>query len=131
MKTSRKIFVPLVASISLAWSSVSYAGCTPAQMTGFWEAAFSDGNSCRFKLRGNGTIDTEISICYDPDRGTTGFDSGTLKVRGNCFAEGEVVIGGITVELPVQFASDRGTGAGRFRVPADGSKGSVVMIRVP
>jgi hypothetical protein len=100
-------------------------------MTGFWEAAFSDGNSCRFKLTSKGTIDVEKSVCYDPDRGTTDFDSGIVKVTGNCFAEGELVIGGVTVELPVQFSSDRGTAAGRFRVPADASKGSVVMIRVP
>ena len=131
MNAKIKTLLTLVGGIALAWSPVSYAGCTPAQMTGFWEAAFSDGNSCRFKLSGNGKIDIEKSVCYDPDRGTAGFDSGTIKVSGNCFAEGEVVIGGVTVELPVQFSSDRGTAAGRFRVPADGSKGSVVVIRVP
>ena len=131
MNIETKILLPLVCSITLGWSSVSYAGCTPAQMTGFWEAAFSDGNSCRFKLNGNGTIDIKKSVCYDPDRGTAAFDSGTVKVSGNCFSEGEVVIEGVTMELPVQFSSDRGTAAGRFRVPADGSKGSVVMIRVP
>jgi hypothetical protein len=131
MNIKTKPLLTLICGITLGWSSVSYAGCTPAQMTGFWEAAFSDGNSCRFKLNGNGTIDIGKSVCYDPDRGTAGFDSGTVKVSGNCFAEGEVVIGGVTVELPVQFSSDRGTGAGRFRVPVNGSKGSVVMIRVP
>jgi len=120
MNTLRNMLLPVILSVTLGWSSLTYAGCTPAQMTGFWEAAFSDGNSCRFKLTSKGTIDVEKSVCYDPDRGTTDFDSGI-----------ELVIGGVTVELPVQFSSDRGTAAGRFRVPADASKGSVVMIRVP
>jgi len=119
------------AGLLLGWSSVSHAGCTPAQMTGIWEAAFSDGNSCRLRLVLGGEVDIEKSICYDPDRGTASIDSGTIKVNGQCFAEGEIVIGGVTVELPVQFSHDRSTAAGRFRVPADGSKGSVVMVRVP
>jgi hypothetical protein len=131
MNIQFKILLSLIVSTTLGWSSVSYAGCTPAQMTGFWEAAFSDGNSCRLKLILGGNIDLEKSICYDPDRGTAGIDSGTIKVDAHCFAEGVVVIGGTTVELPVQFSSDRGTAAGRFRVPATGSKGSIVMIRVP
>ncbi len=131
-KMNRLLFTPIIGLV-VGWSSVSHAGCTPSQMTGTWEAAFSDGNSCRFKLKPNGEIDTDTdrSICYDPNRGTAGFDSGTIKVKGDCFAEGEVVIGGVTVELPVQFASDRGTAAGRYRIVDDGSKGSVVMIRVP
>jgi hypothetical protein len=131
MNKKIKTVLLLIVGITLGWSSASYAGCTPAQMTGIWEVAFSDGNSCRLKLVLGGDIDLGKSICYDPDRGTSGLDSGTVKVDANCFAEGVVVIGGVTVELPVQFSSDRGIAAGRFRVPADGSKGSVVMIRVP
>ena len=131
MNIAAKKLLPLVCSITLGWSSVVYAGCTPAQITGIWELAFSDGNSCRLKLNAGGNIVLEKSICYDPDRGTAEIDSGTIKVDGHCFAEGVVVIGGVTVELPVQFSSDRGTAAGRFRVPANGSKGSAVMIRVP
>ena len=117
--------------IAGAWSSLSYAGCSAPQMTGIWEVALSDGNSCRIKLKSNGSVDAGDSVCYDPDRGTAGFDSGKIKVQNNCFAEGEVIVGGVTIELPVQFASDRSIAAGRFRVPADGSKGSVVMVRVP
>jgi len=131
MNKKSKTLLVLIIGITLGWSTASYAGCTPAQMTGFWEVAFSDGNSCRLKLVLGGDIVLEKSICYDPDRGTSGLDSGTIKVDANCFAEGVVVIGGVTVELPVQFSSDRSIAAGRFRVPADGSKGSVVMIRVP
>jgi len=127
----KNVWITPMLGIALLWSSAGYAGCTPSQVTGVWEAAFSNGNSCRFKLKPNGTIDTADAVCYDPDRGTAGFDSGTVKVKGDCFAEGEVVIGGVTVELPVQFSSSRGTAAGRFRIPDDGSKGSVVMVRVP
>ena len=93
--------------------------------------AFSDGNSCRIKLRTNGNIDVNASVCYDPDRGVATPDSGQLKVKGNCFAEGELVLGGVAIELPVQFSNDRTTAAGRYRVSADGSKGSVMLIRVP
>ena len=93
--------------------------------------AFSDGNACRLKLRNNGTIAPDASVCYDPDRGASAPDSGQLKVKGNCFAEGELVVEGMTIELPVQFSNDRTTAAGRYRVSADGSKGSVVLIRVP
>jgi hypothetical protein len=131
MKTKNKVILTILIGITFGWSSVSNAVCSPAQVTGIWEAAFSDGNSCRLKLWPNGAIDAPASVCYDPNRGTSGVDSGKLKIAGNCFAEGEIVIGGVTVELPVQFSNDRTTAAGRFRVSVDGSKGSVVMIRVP
>jgi len=131
MSNKKNMAVAFFVGATLGLSSAGYAGCTPAQMTGIWEAAFSNGNSCRFKLSGNGTIDADKSICYDPDRGTAAVESGTLKVKGDCFAEGEIVIGALRLELPIQFSSDRGTGAGRFRIPLDGSKGSVVMVRVP
>jgi hypothetical protein len=131
MKIIEKVVLTTLIGITFGWSSFSHAGCTPAQVTGIWEVAFSDGNSCRLKLKLGGVIDIANSVCYDPDRGTSNLDSGTLKIAGNCFAEGEIVIGGVKVELPVQFSNDRTTAAGRFRVSADGSKGSVVMIRVP
>jgi hypothetical protein len=117
--------------LTLIWSSASYAGCTAAQISGTWEMAFSDGNSCRVRLKHNGEIQVEDSVCFDPDRGAAAPDSGTLRVNGVCFAEGGIVIGGVAIELPVQFSNDRTTGAGRYRVSADGSKGSVVLIRVP
>jgi hypothetical protein len=54
-----------------------------------------------------------------------------MKIDRSCFAEGAIVVGGVSIELPVQFSSDRGTAAGRFRVPSTGAKGSIVMIRIP
>jgi hypothetical protein len=121
-----------IASVGLAmgFSSASFAACTAAQVSGTWEVAFSDGNSCRLKLNNNGSINAGKSVCYDPTRGTAVPDSGNLKVQGNCFAEGEIVLGGARVELPVQFSNDRTTAAGRYLAP-DMSKGSVVLIRVP
>ncbi len=126
-----KIFLLSVLISVTGWSSASNAGCTAAQTTGTWEAAFSDGNSCRVKLKSNGSVDTQKSVCFDPDRGTADINSGQIKVGANCFAEGEVVVGGVAIELPVQFSHDRSMAAGRFRVSANGAKGSVVMIRVP
>ncbi|MFV8819664.1 hypothetical protein [Haliea sp. E17] len=117
--------------LALGLSPSGYAACTAPQMTGFWELAFSDGNSCRLKLNSNGTINAGVSTCYDPDRGSTTPDSGQIKTAANCFAEGELVVEGFSIELPVQFSQDRGTAAGRYRVSANGVKGSVVMVRVP
>ncbi len=131
MRTLAKGVLVTGVVAGLAWSSASQAGCTPAQVSGTWEIAFSDGNSCRVKLRSNGNVDTGKSVCFDPDRGSSGLDSGRIKVAGDCFAEGEIVVGGFAIELPVQFSQDRGTAAGRFRVEAAGTKGSVTMIRVP
>lgn len=131
MSGKSKLFIMTIICMSMAWSSPGLARCTSAQISGFWEAAFSDGNSCRLKLVLGGKIDVEKSVCYDPDRGSAGIDSGTMPVNANCFSEGEVVIGGVTIELPVQFSADRNTAAGRYRVTADGSKGLVVMVREP
>jgi hypothetical protein len=127
----KKISLFLLLMTIIGWSSISSAGCLAAQTAGVWEAAFSDGNSCRLKLKNNGSVDTQKSVCFDPDRGTTDIDSGEIKVAANCFSEGNIVLSGTAIELPVQFSHDRSMAAGRFRVPANGSKGSVVMIRVP
>ena len=131
MSFSGKVFLVSVIGLGFGWSAAGYAGCSSAQVSGAWETAFSDGNSCVLKLKNNGTLDLDNSICYDPDRGTASLDSGQLKVMGNCFAEGEIVVEGVSIELPVQFSQDRSIAAGRFRIAADGSKGSVVMVRVP
>ena len=131
MKMKNTFMLTSCALLTLGWSAISHAGCTPAQVTGIWEVAFSNGNSCRLKLIPRGDIDPENSVCYDPDRGTGTVDSGNLKVNGQCFAEGELVIAGVSVEVPVQFSHDRSMAAGRYRISADGSKGSVVMVRVP
>ena len=131
MKTKNKILLASVVGLTLGWNSASFAGCSPAQVSGIWEMAFSDGNSCRLKLQSNGSVNTRKSVCFDPDRGAAEPDSGNLTVKPNCFSEGEIVVGGFTIELPVQFSTDRTTAAGRYRVSADGSKGMVVLVRVP
>lgn len=119
-----------VLATALCWSSSAFAGCNAVQVAGVWEVAFSDGNSCNLKLKNNGSVDTNNSICYDPSRGTAGVDSGNLKPAGNCFAEGNIVVEGIKIELPVQFSHDRSVAAGRFLFTNDGTKGSVVMVRM-
>jgi hypothetical protein len=126
-----KVVLASAVIVVMAWSPASFAGCTWAQVSGIWEVAFSSGVSCRLKLKKNATIDVESSVCFDPDRGAAAPDSGVMAVKANCFAEGELVTGGTVIELPVQFSHDRSIAAGRYRVPADGSKGSVVMVRVP
>jgi len=131
MNITKQLPLASVIAVTLGWSSLAAAGCTPPQVSGVWEAAFSSGNSCRIKLKSNGAVDPGKSVCFDPDRGSAGLDSGTLKVAGDCFAEGEIVLGGQVIELAVQFSHDRAMAAGRIRVPGDGSKASVVMVRVP
>lgn len=131
MNIKRNVILASIVGLTLGWNSASFAACLPPQVSGVWEMAFSDGNSCRIKLLNNGNMNVGASVCYDPDRGAAAPDSGQLKIKGNCFAEGEIVIGGVAIELPVQFSNDRTTAAGRYRVSADGSKGSIVLIRVP
>jgi hypothetical protein len=131
MNIKRNVIIASIVGITLGWNSASFAGCTPPQVSGVWEMAFSDGNVCRVTLRKNGTINVEKSVCYDPDRGAAAPDSGQLKIKGNCFTAGEIVIEGVAVELPVQFSNDRTTAAGRYRISDSGFKGSVVLIRVP
>ena len=122
----------LIASIAiLAFSTSAYAGCTKPQVSGIWEAVFSDGNSCRLKLNSKGVIVTNASVCFNPGLGAAAPDSGSLPVKGSCLAEGNIVIQGVTTELAIQFATDRNTAAGRYLDPVTGEKGSVVMIRVP
>jgi len=131
MKIKRNIVLASFVGLTLAWTSASHAACSPPQVSGVWEMAFSDGNSCRIRLKNNGVMNTQFSVCFDPDRGAAAPDSGKLKIDGNCFAEGEIVIEGVAVELPVQFSNDRTTAAGRYRYSSDGTKGMVVLIRVP
>lgn len=122
----------LITSIAmLAWSASAYAGCTKSQVSGVWEAVFSDGNSCRIKLNGTGKIAAGQSVCFDPNAGAVAPDSGKLPVDSDCLAEGNIVVQGVKIELAIQFSSDRGTGAGRYLITATADKGSLVMIRVP
>lgn len=124
---SKAVSVTLLATFGFTASA--YAGCNSVQVSGVWEAAFSDGNSCRIKIKTNGSVDADNSVCYDPNRGTGTVNGGNLKPKADCFSEGELVVGGDTIELPVQFSHDRSMAAGRYRF-ADGTKGSVVMVRV-
>ena len=124
-----KAFIAAVAI--LAFSSSAYAGCTKAQVSGVWEVAFSDGNSCRLRLNRSGNVVTSASVCFDPSAGAAAPDSGTLSVKGSCFAEGNIVVQGVTIELYIQIATDRSIGAGRYLIPVTTDKGSVVMVRVP
>ena len=121
----------VTATAILMASSAAYAGCTGAQISGVWEAAFSDGNSCRFKINANGNIAAAKSVCFDPSAGSIAPDSGSLVVSGNCLAEGSFTVLGATIELAIQFATDRNTGGGRYLYQVGGEKGNVIMIRVP
>ena len=128
---SRLINAFLATIAILAFSSSAYAGCSKAQVSGIWEVAFSDGNSCRLKLNNVGKIITGSSVCFDPTLGAAPPDSGTLPVKGNCLADGQIVIQGVIITLAIQFATDRNTGGGRYFIEATSAKGSVIMIRVP
>jgi hypothetical protein len=128
---NRLINAFITAIAILAFSSSAFAGCTKAQVSGTWEAVFSNGNSCKLRLNTRGGIVTGSSVCFDPDLGATAPDSGSLPVRKDCLAEGEIVVQGVVIELAIQFSADHGTGAGRYREPVSLAKGSLVMIRVP
>ena len=128
---SNKTSLAAVLGLALGFSPVGHAACSSPQTSGIWEVAFSNGSSCRLKVNINGTINVDKSVCYDPDRGVTTPESGLFKPNASCFAEGELVVEGVTVEVPVQYSQERSMAAGRYRISADGSKGSVMMVRVP
>jgi len=50
MDTKTATFVSMIG-LTLGLSNAASAGCAPPQLAGTWEAAFSDGNSCRLKLQ--------------------------------------------------------------------------------
>ena len=129
---TKRVINFLLASIAiLAFSANAYAGCTKAQISGTWEVAFSNGNSCRIKLNSLGKVVASASDCFDPFRGVAGVDSGKLPVKSNCLAEGNIVVEGIKTKLAIQFAADRSTGGGRYLLADMSAKGSVIMIRLP
>lgn len=115
----------------MAWGPTAYAACPNAEFAGTWDATFSDGNSCRIVLNREGDVLADESVCYDPFRGTTTPDSGTLITARDCSVTGNIVVEGVTVALAGQFARGRDTGAGRYLVEAFFVKGSFTMIRVP
>jgi len=86
MTSTKTTWLVAILCLGMGWSTTGFARCTGAQISGIWEVAFSDGNSCRLRVVLGGTVDTEQSICYDPDRGTSALDSGNLKVDAHCFS---------------------------------------------
>ena len=115
----------------MMWGSGAYASCTNAEFSGTWELAFSDGNSCRLVVDKQGEVIAPASACFDPFRGSTAPDSGTIVVGSDCSATGSIVVEGVTVELAAQIARTRDSGAGRYLVPAYAVKGAISLIRTP
>lgn len=123
----------------LAWSSSAYARCTNAQFSGTWDIVFSDGNSCSLVVNKEGEVLTEpdrsLSTCFDPFRGETAPDSGTIAVTSDCVASFDLVVEGLNIEMYGRIAKTRDTGAGFYLTflsydPLEVVKGSFNMIRV-
>ena len=122
----------------LAWSSSAYAGCTNAQFAGTWDVVFADGNSCRLVLNATGDVliagDRSQSVCFDPFRGVTEPDAGTVAVGSDCLANISLIVEGATVEMLGRIANPRNIGAGGYvvlipGVPNPVAKGAFTMIR--
>lgn len=122
----------------LVWSSSAYAGCTNAQFAGTWDVVFTDGNSCKVVVDRAGEVliagDRSQSVCFDPFRGVTEPDSGTVSVGSDCLANISLVVEGVTVEMLGRIASPRNIGAGGFLIFVPGvdnpvAKGAFTMIR--
>jgi len=122
----------------LVWSSSAYAGCTNAQFAGTWDVVFTDGNSCKLVVNATGDVliagDRTQSVCYDPFRGVTEPDSGTVSVGSDCLANINLGVEGVTLEMLGRIANPRNIGAGGFLIFIPGVsnpvvKGSFTMIR--
>ena len=122
----------------LVWSSSAYARCTNAQFAGTWDVVFTDGNSCKLVVNAAGDIliagDRSQSVCYDPFRGVTEPDSGTVSVGSDCLANINLGVEGVTLEMLGRIANPRNIGAGGFLIFIPGVsnpvvKGSFTMIR--
>ena len=122
----------------LAWSSSAYAGCTNAQFAGTWDVVFADGNSCRLVLNAAGDVliagDRSQSVCFDPFRGVTEPDEGTVAVASDCLANFNLIVEGATIEMLGRIANPRNIGAGGYvvlipGVPNPVAKGAFTMIR--
>jgi hypothetical protein len=122
----------------LAWSSSAYAGCTNTQFAGTWDVVFADGNSCRLVLDNDGDVlisgDRNQSVCFDPFRGVTEPDSGTVVVGSDCVANFSLSVEGVTIEMLGRIANPRTIGAGGFLifvpgVPDPVAKGAFTMVR--
>jgi len=129
-----KLLATLV--VGLAWGSSAYAGCTNAQLAGTWEAVFSDGNSCRLVLDREGEVlidELNLSICFDPFRGTTAPDEGSYGVTSDCEVTFDLVVEGLNVQMYGRLTEPRNIGAGFFVafVPdVYAAKGSFNLVRV-
>jgi len=131
-----KLLATVVAILVLG--SNAYAGCTNAQFAGTWDVVFSDGNSCTLVVNDGGDVliagDRSQSVCFDPFRGATEPDSGTVAVGSDCLANIDLGVEGVTVEMIGRIANPRNIGAGGFVVVVPGvpnpvAKGAFTMIR--
>ena len=122
----------------LVFGSNAYAGCTNAQFAGTWDVVFTDGNSCKLVVDGAGDVfiagDRSESVCFDPFRGVTEPDAGTVAVGSDCLANISLVVEGVTVEMIARIANPRNIGAGGFVILVPGvsspvAKGAFTMIR--
>jgi len=122
----------------LVWSSSAWAGCTNAQFAGTWDVVFNDGNSCKLVVNDGGDLliagDRSQSVCFDPFRGVTEPDAGTVSVGSDCLANISLVVEGVTVEMLGRIANPRTIGAGGFLIFVPGipdpvAKGAFTMIR--
>jgi hypothetical protein len=121
----------------LVWSSSAYAGCTNAQFAGTWHVVFADGNTCKLVLNMDGDVliagDRSQSVCFDPFRGVTEPDAGTVAVASDCSAIIELDVEGLEIDMYGRIAKTRDIIAGFHIVflPADPwvQKGAFTMIR--
>ena len=122
----------------LVWSSSAYAGCNNAQFAGTWDVVFNDGNLCKLVVNNEGNVliagDRSQSVCYDPFRGVTEPDAGTVSVGSDCLANIHLAVEGITIEMLSRIANPRNIGAGGYLVFVPGvdqpvAKGAFTMIR--
>ena len=122
----------------LVWGSSAYAGCTNAQFAGTWDVVFADGNSCKLVLNDDGDVliagDRSQSVCFDPFRGVTEPDAGTVAVGNDCLANINLIVEGVTIEMLARIANPRNIGAGGYLVfvpgvPTPVDKGAFTMIR--
>ena len=125
-------------AVVLVWGSSAYAGCTNEQFAGTWDVVFADGNSCKLVLDKNGDVliagDRSQSVCFDPFRGVTEPDAGTVVLGSDCLANFNLVVEGATIEMLGRIASPRNVGAGGYLVFFPGvsepvAKGAFTMIR--
>jgi hypothetical protein len=122
----------------LVWSSSAFAGCNNAQFAGTWDVVFNDGNSCKLVFNMDGDVliagDRSQSLCYDPFRGVTEPDAGTVSVGSDCLANINLIVEGATLELLGRIANPRNIGVGGYLVFIPGVeqpvvKGAFTMVR--